>query len=72
MEFHAVLEHEGTERSAKTLHVFSTTTRCGDDASPLEFISPEQLAYYRALDQAVLAFCAAIGVVGPVAPAPIE
>jgi hypothetical protein len=42
-------------------HVLSVHTRDGDDGTPLQFISAEQLAYFKALEAALVVLLAALG-----------
>lgn len=46
-------------------HVLSVHTRDGDDGTPLQMISAEQLAYFKALEAALVVLLAALGALLP-------
>ena len=67
MEFHivtrAALADLKTREEAvdETFHVMTTRHKDEADTSPLQFVSAEQLAYYRALEAALVALVVALG-----------
>lgn len=58
MDFHVVTRAAKADPATpeeavdQTFHILSTIHKDADDTSPLQFISAEQLAYYRALEAA--------------------
>jgi hypothetical protein len=53
-------------------HVLSTHRTSGADSSPLQFISSEQMAYYKAMELIVLAFAASLGALVPGVAEPVQ
>jgi hypothetical protein len=74
MEFHRVIRAAKADPATpeeavdQTVHIMTMTRKDDADSSPMQFVSAEQLAYYRALETALVAMLAALGALAPPAP----
>lgn len=71
MEFHRVIRAAKADPATpeeavdQTVHIMTLTRKEETDSSPMQFVSTEQLAYYRALEAALVALIAALGAFAP-------
>lgn len=71
MEFHIVTRAAKADPATpeeavdETFHVLTTTRSDEADSSPLQFVSADQLVYYRALEGALVTLLAALGALLP-------
>lgn len=71
MEFHrvtraALADPQTPDQAAdETIHIMTTSRKDDADTTPLQFVSTEQLAYYRALEAALVVLVAALGALSP-------
>lgn len=71
MEFHRVIRAAKADPATpeeavdQTVHILTTNHRDDTDTSPLQFVSNEQLAYYRAIEAAMVTLLAALGALAP-------
>lgn len=71
MEFHRVTRAARADPKTpdeavdQTVHIMTLTRKDETDSSPMQFVSADQLAYYRALEAALVALLAALGALAP-------